>query len=166
MKLSAREITKIAVLATFLYVIQFIGSFMLYFELLNFTLLLYGVYLKRKEAWLSAVVYCFLVMLTRGIAPWSLMYLVIFPQYTLIYSAIKDRVKNQYVLALVGFVLAFLCGTLIDMPSIIAAGLDYRALVIRLLMGFQVSLFSGIITFVATLYLLKPLKRVFHSIQY
>lgn len=166
MKISTREITKIAVLATFLYIIQFLGSFMLYFELFNFTLLLYGVYLKRKEAWLSTVIYCFLIMLTKGIAPWSVMYLVVFPQYTLIYSVLKNKVENQYILGLVGFVLTFLCGTIIDMPYIITAGLDYKALIIRLLMGFQVSLINGVVTFIATLYLLKPLQRVFHSIKY
>jgi hypothetical protein len=165
MKMSAREITRIGVLATFLYVIQFLGSFILYFELVNFTILLYGVYLKRKEAWLSILVFCFLIMLTRGIAPWSIMYIVVFPQYALIYSWLKDKTRNQYILAAAGFVLAFLCGTLIDMPFMLSAGLDYRAFIVRLLMGFQVSLGSAVVTFVATLYLLKPLQRVFHSIE-
>ncbi|WP_332556451.1 hypothetical protein [Clostridium sp.] len=159
--MSTREMTRIAVLATLLYVIQFIGSFMLYFEWVNFAILLYGVYLKKREAWLSVVVFCFMIMLTRGIGLWSLMYLIIFPQYALIYSYVSGRFKNEYGLAALGFLLSFMAGTLIDLPYILAAGLDYRGLIIRLLLGFQVSLSSGVITFISTLYLLKPLKRVF-----
>lgn len=159
--MSTRELTRIAVLAALLYVIQFIGSFILYFEWVNFVILLYGVYLKRKEAWFSVVVFCFMVMLTRGIALWSIAYLLVFPQYTLIYSFLKDYLKNEYMLGALGFILAFLCGTLIDLPYIISAGLDHRALFIRLLAGFQVSLTSGIVTFISALFLLKPLKKVF-----
>lgn len=159
--MSTRELTRIAILAALLYVIQFFGSFILYFEWVNFIILLYGIYLKRKEAWLAVVVFCFMIMLTRGIALWSLAYLLVFPQYALIYSFLKNYFKSEYTLAILGFILAFLCGTLIDMPYILSAGLDYRALIIRLLAGFQVSLGSGIITFISTLFLLKPLKRVF-----
>lgn len=159
--MSTREITRIAALATILYVVQFIGSFMLYFEWVNFGILLYGVYLKRREAWLSVVVFCLMIMLTRGIGLWSLMYLVVFPQYALIYSYFSSRFKNEYGLAIVGFILSFIAGTLIDLPYILAAGLDYRGLIIRLMLGFQVSLSSSVITLISTLYLLKPLKRVF-----
>jgi energy-coupling factor transport system substrate-specific component len=162
----ARELTRIGLLATFLYVIQFLGSFILYFEWVNFIILLYGVYLNRKEAWLAVITFCFLIMLTRGVGLWSIMYFVVFPQYVLIYSFFRERFKNEYALAALGFVLAFMCGTLIDLPFMLTAGLDYRAFIIRLFMGFQVSLSSGIITFISTLYLLNPLKRIFNVIKY
>jgi len=157
------EITRIAVLATMLYIIHRIGGLILYVEWVNFTIMLYGVYLKRKEAWLSVVVFCFLVMLTEGIAPWSLAYLVVFPQYVFIYSFFKDRVKNEYYIAGLGFILAFMCGTLIDLPFMLSAGLDFKAFIARLLMGFQVSLGNGAVTFISAMYLLKPMKRVFVS---
>jgi hypothetical protein len=164
--MKTRELTRIGLLATFLYVIQFLGSFILYLEWVNFIILLYGVYLKRKEAWLSVVTFCFLIMLTRGVGLWSIMYFVVFPQYVLIYSYFKDRFKNEYALAALGFILAFLCGTLIDLPFMLSAGLDYKAFILRLFMGFQVSLASGIITFISSLYLLKPLERMFKVIRY
>ncbi|HOK63319.1 MAG TPA: hypothetical protein PLE17_05440, partial [Soehngenia sp.] len=63
-------------------------------------------------------------------------------------------------LALLGFVLAFICGTLIDMPYIIAANLDYKGLIIRLLLGFQVSIVNALVTFIATLFLLDPLNKL------
>lgn len=161
--MKTQEVTRIAVLAALLYIIQYMGSFVLYFEWFNFTVMLYGVYLKRKEAWFSVVVFCLMVMLTKGIAPWSFMYLVIFPQYALIYSMVKDKIRSEYGLAILGFVLAFACGTLIDAPFMLTAGLGYKAFIARLLMGFQVSLGNGIVTFISALYLLKPMKRIFVS---
>jgi biotin transporter BioY len=164
--MKTRELTRIALLATMLYIIFRIGGLILYIEWVNFTIMLYGVYLSRKEAWFSVVVFSLMVMLTMGIAPWSLMYLVVFPQYALIYSIFKDRIRSEYGLAALGFVLAFICGTLIDAPFMLSAGLGYKAFIARLLVGFQVSLGNGIVTLLSALYLLKPMKRVFGTIKY
>lgn len=159
--MSVKEMSTTAVLAALLYVVYMLGSFVLYLELVNFTVLLYGVYLSRKQAWLSVTLFCILVVLTKGLGFWSVMYVVVFPQFALIYSFIRNVTKNEYVLGAVGFVLAFLCGTLIDLPSIAISGVSGQALVLRFLMGFQVSLGNAACTIIATLFLLKPLGSVF-----
>lgn len=158
--MNSKKVTRVAMLASILYIIQFIGSGLLYIELVNFTILLYGVTLKRDESYLAVTIFCLLVMLTRGFGLWTIMYLVVFPQYALIYAALGKKIKSLYLLALLGFVLAFICGTLIDIPYIIAANLDYKGLIIRLLLGFQVSIVNALVTFVATLFLLDPLKKL------
>lgn len=158
--MNSKKVTRVAMLASILYIIQFIGSGLLYIELVNFTILLYGVTLKRDESYLAVTIFCLLVMLTRGFGLWTIMYLVVFPQYALIYAALGKKIKSLYLLALLGFVLAFICGTLIDIPYIIAANLDYKGLIIRLLLGFQVSIVNALVTFVATLFLLNPLKKL------
>lgn len=159
--MKTRELTRIALLATMLYIIHRIGGMILYAEWVNFTIMMYGVYVDRKEAWLSVIVFCLLVMLTEGIAPWSLAYLIVFPQYVLIYSFFKNKLKNEYYMAGLGFILAFMCGTLIDLPFMLSAGLDYKGFIARLLLGFQASLGNGLVTFLSAIYLLKPMKRVF-----
>ncbi|TJX64198.1 hypothetical protein E8P77_12755 [Soehngenia saccharolytica] len=158
--MSSKKITRVAMLASILYIIQFIGSGLLYVELVNFTILLYGVSLERDESYLAVAIFCFLVMLTRGFGLWTIMYLVVFPQYAFIYSTVGKRIRSEYALSLLGFFLAFICGTLIDIPYIIAAGLDYNGLIVRLLLGFQVSIVNALVTFVATLFLLNPLKKL------
>ncbi len=158
--MNSKKVTRVAMLASILYIIQFIGSGLLYIELVNFTILLYGVTLKRDESYLAVTIFCLLVMLTRGFGLWTIMYLVVFPQYALIYAALGKKIKSLYLLALLGFVLAFICGTLIDIPYIIAANLDYKGLIIRLLLGFQVSIVNALVTFVATLFLLDPLNKL------
>lgn len=158
--MNSKKVTRVAMLASILYIIQFIGSGLLYIELVNFTILLYGVTLKRDESYLAVTIFCLLVILTRGFGLWTIMYLVVFPQYALIYAALGKKIKSLYLLALLGFVLAFICGTLIDIPYIIAANLDYKGLIIRLLLGFQVSIVNALVTFVATLFLLDPLNKL------
>lgn len=158
--MNSKKVTRVAMLASILYIIQFIGSGLLYIELVNFTILLYGVTLKRDESYLAVTIFCLLVILTRGFGLWTIMYLVVFPQYTLIYAALGKKIKSLYLLALLGFVLAFICGTLIDIPYIIAANLDYKGLIIRLLLGFQVSIVNALVTFIATLFLLDPLNKL------
>ena len=70
------------------------------------------------------------------------------------------RLKSEYSLAILGFILAFLCGTLIDLPFIMLSGMTWKALWIRLLLGFQVSLGNGLSTFLATLFLYQPLSTI------
>lgn len=157
--MKAKDITLIALLASIMYVIYTIGSGFLYFELLNFTVLLYGVTFSKKTSYFSTLVFSLLVILTWGLAPWTVMYLVVFPVYSLIYSSLGNHIRSEYLFAAFGFILAFFCGTIIDLPYIYMAGLDYRGLVIRLLLGFQVSIINAGTTFISTLFLLYPIRK-------
>ena len=160
-----RELTTTALLATILYIVYTMGSFVMYVELFNFMLVVYGVCFKRKQAWMATVLFVILLIITRGLAPWTLMYLLLFPQYVLIYSWLKEKTKSETILAIVAGILAFCCGTIIDFPYIFVADLGYEALIARLLMGFQVSLGNLLCTFLATLFLLKPLGKVIMRIK-
>ncbi len=137
----------------------------MYVSITNFVILLYGVYVKRKNAYITLIVFCFLVMLLYGFGMWVIMYFVLFPQYILIYSALYKRCKSEYVLAFVGAFLTFICGTLIDLPFIISTGLGGHALVVRLVLGFETDLGSTLCTLFGVLFLLKPLKRAFKEME-
>lgn len=163
--MSARDITRIAVLSAILFVVYYFGSTLMYISITNFVMLLYGVYVKRKNAYITIVVFCFLVMLLYGFGLWVIMYFVLFPQYILIYSALYKRCKSEYVLAFVGAFLTFICGTLIDMPFIITSGLGGHALFVRLIIGFETDLGSTLCTLFGVLFLLKPLKRAFKGME-
>ena len=108
--------TRVSLLATLLFIIYSCGSMVMYVELFNFTVLLYSVTLPKKHAFLTVLLFCLLLLLVYGIQLWTLMYALVFPSYTLIYHLFGKRVKSEYFLAVLGFVLAFLCGTLIDLP--------------------------------------------------
>ena len=137
--------TRVSLLATLLFIIYSCGSMVMYVELFNFTVLLYSVTLPKKHAFLTVLLFCLLL---------------VFPSYTLLYHVFGKRFKSEYSLAVLGFILAFLCGTLIDLPFMMLSGMTWKALWIRLLLGFQVSLGNGLSTFLATLFLYPPLSKV------
>ena len=159
-KMSIKEMTRVSLLATLLFIIYSCGSWMMYVELFNFTILLYGVNLPKKQSFLAVLLFCILLILVYGLQLWTIMYVLVFPTYTWIYHLIGRRLKSEYSLAILGFILAFLCGTLIDLPFIMLSGMTWKALWIRLLLGFQVSLGNGLSTFLATLFLYQPLSTI------
>lgn len=157
--MTIKEMTRVSLLATLLFIIYSWGSMFLYVELFNFTVLLYGVTFPKRQALLSVILFCCLLMLIYGIQLWSLMYMIVFPLYILIYHRIGKQLKSEYSLGILGFVLAFLCGAFIDLPFMLMSGMTWKVLWIRLLVGFQVSLGNGVSTFLATLFLYQPLSN-------
>ena len=158
--MTVKEMTRVALLATLLFIIYSWGSIVLYVELFNFVMLLYCVTFPKKQALLSVMLFCCLLILIYGIHLWTLMYVIVFPFYVLIYHYMGKQLKSEYSLAILGFVLAFLCGSFIDLPFMILSGMTCKVLWIRLLFGFQVSLGNGVSTFLATLFLYRPLATI------
>ncbi len=158
--MKVRELARISALASLLFIIYHCGSLVLYVELFNFTVLLYGVSLPKRQAILSVLIACLLIVLVYGAQPWTLMYVLIFPTYAIIYHLIGRRLRSEYVVACLGFLGAFLSGTLIDLPFIFLSGMTGRALGIHLLLGFQTSVGNGVSTFLATIFLLPILSKV------
>lgn len=158
--MSVKEMTKVALLATLLFMIYSMGSMVMYVELFNFTVLLYGVSLTRRQSFGAVLIFSCLLVLVYGVQIWTLMYVLVFPTYTLVYHQVGKWTHSEYVLASVGFILAFLCGTLIDLPFMLMSGLTSKALILRLILGFQVSLGNGICTFLATLFLFPSLSKL------
>lgn len=163
--MSAKEITRTAILAAILIVVYYFGSTLMYVSITNFVLLLYGVYVPRKTAYFAVIIWCFVVILMYGFGEWVIMYFVLFPQYILIYNFLYRKCKSEYVLAFVGAFLTFICGTLIDLPFIISTGLGGHALMVRLILGFETDIGPTLCTFLGVLFLLKPLKRAFRSLH-
>ncbi len=157
--MTVRQMSQIAILATLLFIIYNAGSQLAYVELLNFTILIYGVTLPRKDSFLAVFIFSCLIILMYGIQPWALMYIIVFPLYTQLYYVIGKWVQSEFKLALVGFIFAFLCGTLIDLPYILMSGMTINALKLYVIMGFKVSLGNALCTFLATLYLYQPLSK-------
>ena len=157
--MNVRQISQHAILAALLFVIYSLGSQVPYIELLNFMILLYGVTLPRKSSFISVFIFTMLVMLLYGLQTWVIMYVIVFPIYTQLYFGVSRVLKSELGLALVGFALAFICGTLIDLPYILMSGLASKSLVVYLVSGFKVSLGNALCTFLATLYLYEPLAK-------
>ena len=103
--------TRVSLLATLLFIIYSCGSMVMYVELFNFTVLLYSVTLPKKHAFFDCIIILFITIDGLWDSIWTLMYLLVFPSYTLLYHVFGKRFKSEYSLAVLGFILAFLCGT-------------------------------------------------------
>ncbi len=164
--MKAREITRISALATLIYIVYLLGSNILYVELVNFMVMLYATSIKKRDAVYAVLIFCFLVVLTKGFGLWSIMYFVVFISYVFIYNLVSSKTKNVSYYIVTASILSFLCGTLLQIPYMITAGLTKEALITYMLLGFKVSIGSSICTVIAilTLYdrlsiLLKKLCR-------
>ncbi|WP_297521903.1 hypothetical protein [uncultured Clostridium sp.] len=158
--MSAKEITRTSALAVFLYVVYFLGSFVDYIELVSFIILVYGTTLKTRVSYFAVVVFTLIVMLTKGIGPWSIMYLVVFPQYILLYSFVANITKNRIVYFILAGILSFLLGTFIELPYLLTGGLYGKALLLKIFMGFQVSIGNVACTVVAAIFLYEPFRML------
>ncbi|MGL4740697.1 MAG: hypothetical protein ACRC41_07815 [Sarcina sp.] len=158
--MKAKEITTIAVLSVFIYIIYYLGSFVSYIELVSFLILVYGTTLKTKISYFAVLVYTLIVILTKGLGLWSIMYIVVFPQYILIYSFVSKLTKNKIVYFIVAAILSFSLGTLIELPYIFTMGLKGTALITYILMGFQVSIGNMACTIIAAIFLYDPLVEL------
>lgn len=88
------------------------------------------------------------------------MYIVVFPQYILIYSLISNITKNKIVYYIVAAILSFSLGTLIEIPYIFTMGLTGKYLLTYILMGFQVSIGNMACTIIAAIFLYEPLTKL------
>lgn len=162
--MTAKELTRTALLGVFLYIVYYIGSFGLYIELVSFVLVLYGTTLKTRVAYFATVLFAILVMLTKGIGLWSIMYLIMYPQYILLYAGLAKITKNKILYYILAAVLSFLGGNIIGIPYLLTGGLHGYALLINVLMGFQVTLGNSACTVVACIFLYDTLNNLLKKI--
>ena len=90
--MKARELCFIAVIASIEAVVFTSFSFILYLECITFTIVVFAMTFQTRQAVLGAVVFTILNLSTQGVAPWSMMYCLIYPLYIhLRLSVISDR---------------------------------------------------------------------------
>lgn len=156
--MSVRQLVQAALLGALELVVFTAFSGILYLEAVTFTIVCVALCLDRRIAVLSSVCFCVLnMLLIQGLTPWSLMYLAIYPLYSLGVSCLRTRHMTSLQAALVTGCLSFLTGQLLQIPwmlfsRVLAAG--------YLLLGLQTSLIQGGLSAILTLCLFRPVCAV------
>ena len=88
--MKARELCFIAVIASIEAVVFTSFSFILYLECITFTIVVFAMTFQTRQAVLGAVVFTILNLSMQGITPWSLMYCLIYPLYSLIVGCSRN----------------------------------------------------------------------------
>ena len=162
--MSVRQLTRIALLACIEQVI--FGSFteILYLECITLTIVLFALVFSRKEAFYASVTFGILNMLIKqGVTPWSMMYLLIYPSYTLLVGLLKKTLLKHFSLTVIlTGVLSFLTGQLLELPFLLVSK---KITVLYLIAGFKTSLIQGCISAFACMLLFTPLYRVLCRIE-
>ena len=149
--MKARELCFIAVIASIEAVVFTSFSFILYLECITFTIVVFAMTFQTRQAVLGAVVFTILNLSTQGVAPWSMMYCLIYPLYS-------------HFLALVftcGF-LSFLTGQLVQLPFML---ISEKITVIYVLMGLKTSLIQGFMSMALCAICYKPIAAVLNHME-
>ena len=162
--MSTRQLVRIAMMACIETVI--FGSFsdILYLECITMTIVLFALVFDKKESFWAAVVFGIMNMLVRqGVNLWSMMYLIIYPLYSLLISALKRHLLNRFKrVAIITGILSFLTGQLLELPFLL---FSTKITVFYLLMGLKTSLIQGCVSAVACGILGKSIFKVLIRIR-
>ncbi|MCI5773085.1 MAG: cytochrome B [Erysipelotrichaceae bacterium] len=157
-KLRVYDLCLIALLASLEYVIFISFSNILYLELITFVICLFAVSFKPQVTFLASLIFALIMLVFNGVNFWNLMYLVIYPSYSLLVGSLR-RWYQRYPWALFitcGF-LSFLTGQLLQLPFIL---FSKKLTVLYLLIGLKTSLLQGAISMIACSLLFKPCYKV------
>ena len=87
--MTVKELTRIAVMASILYVVFDVFSNILYLEMITFTIVAFGMHFSRREVVYACMMFAFIQILFHGLMVWNIMYLVIYPSYGFLVSVLK-----------------------------------------------------------------------------
>ena len=160
---SVKELCVISIIACIEAVMFTSFSQVLYLETITLTVLMFAVVFKPRIAFMGAVVYGLVNMVVNGITPWTMMYFVIYPCYSLIVIGLKRPFKHRVLLwSVLCGVLSFLTGQILQIPFLLFSA---KVTAFYLLAGLKTSLIQGGLSAVLCFMLFQPLRVVLEKIE-
>ena len=145
------------------YVVFTMFSQIIYLEAVTLVTVLFAVTFERREAVMASVVFALINLLTRGIMPWTIMYLILFPLYSGLAGLCRTLIEQHGEASIfVCFLFSFLLGQLVDLPFILFSG---KITLLYMLMGLKTSAIQGFITGIEAAFLFEPLARQLRKIK-
>ena len=162
-QLSVKELCVISIIACIEAVVFTSFSQVLYLEAITLTILMFAVVFKARIAFMGAVVYGLVNMVINGITPWTMMYFLIYPCYTMLVILMKPLLKNHVIgYSILCGLLSFLTGQLLQLPYLLFSS---TVTAFYLLAGMKTSLIQGGLSVVLCFVLFQPLKVVLEKIE-
>jgi len=153
---SVREIVLIATLACIQYIAFTSFSYILYLEVITMTTVLIAMSFKERDVVFASIVFGLVNLVLTSITPWSLMYLFIYPSYSLIIAKSNSFLKRHFlILCTLTGLFSFLTGQLLQLPFIL---FSKNLTVIYLIAGLKVSIPQFIMSFLLCFLTFKPLS--------
>lgn len=161
--MTTRQITRITLIACILSVIFRMFSDILYLEMVTFTLVIFALVFDAREVISASMLFAFLNILTMGLTPWTIGYMLIYPSYAFLTVKLKPYLlKHELLLAFYTGTLSFLCGQLMDLPFILFSG---KITLVYIIMGLKTSLIQGSVSGITMLFLNQKVYQVLCKIK-
>ena len=157
--MSARRITRIALLSAILYVSKAALEFMPNVELVSLLVIVYTLVLGN-EAFLTVTVFNLFELIQWGFGSWWVSYLYVWPLLVLIVLLLRKIVKEEFLIWGIvsgGFGLMF--GSLFAIPYLLV---DPSYALAYWISGLPWDVWHGVWSFVLMVVLGKPLYRILH----
>ncbi len=162
--MDVKTLTRISLMGAMQFVAFVSFSDVLYLEVITLVTILFAMNFKRKEAILASVVFAFVNMaLKQGVTTWSIMYLVIFPMYSLLTSVFKPFLAKKLwrIICWCG-ILSFMIGQLMQIPFLLVSS---KVTLIYLTLGLKASAIQAGLSIVACTSVYPILDRVLKRIN-
>lgn len=161
--MSVKTLTRIAIMASIQSAIFTIFSQVLYLEGITFTVCLFACVFKKEEAVFASLIFAMVNMLVQGISIWTMMYVIIYPMYSLLIATFKQYwLKKPMALVILCGFLSFLTGQLMDLPFIVFAK---EITIFYILLGLKTSIIQGCLSALMCLMIFDPCLKVLQKIE-
>lgn len=161
--MSVKELCVISIMACIEAVIFSSFSNILYLEGITLTILLFAVAFPRRTAFMAAVVFGLVNMIAQGVTLWTMMYLMMYPSYTLLICALKPFFKeNVLIWSIFCGILSFLTGQILQIPWML---FSKRLTMLYVLAGLKTSLIQGCVSAVFCFLVFRTLRDVLKRIE-
>lgn len=161
--MKTRELCFVAAIAAIEAVVFTSFSFILYLECITFTVLLFAMTFQTRQAVLGSVVFTIINLSVQGVAPWSMMYCLIYPTYSLCIGCSRKFLDRHFfaLVATCGF-FSFLTGQLVQLPFILISG---KVTLIYIIAGLKTSLIQGGMSAALCMVCYKPMVAVLRHLE-
>jgi len=160
---STKRLCRIALIGAFLFVTFISLSNILYLEAITLMVISVSMVFDKRDSFLSCLILGCLLIIYMGLSPWSMMYLIIYPCYSLLTSLLKPALKkHSWLLITYGFLLSFSTGMLLDLPYIFVSK---TVTIFYILSGLKTSVIQGALTAIEFTLIYEPLEKLLSKIK-
>ncbi|MGX8852773.1 cytochrome B [Amedibacillus sp. YH-ame10] len=161
--MKVRELCFIAVIGALEFVMFTSFSFVLYLECITLTVLLFSMVFQTRVAVLGAIVFGIINFSMQGVTPWSIMYVLIYPIYSLLIGCLKPYLRTHFiVIVMLCAFLSFLTGQLVQLPFMLVSD---KITMLYILAGLKTSLIQGVVSGITCFICYKPIYVVLKKIE-
>lgn len=142
--MSTKRLIACSLLAAILYIAFTSFSYIMYLEVITLCIVVIALCYPTKDAVLSSFVFTLVNLFIKGVNPWNMMYVFVYPMYSLFVGMNKKYLLNRKWLQILvcGF-LSFLTGQILQLPYLL---FSKNVTIMYLILGLQVSIPQGVVS--------------------